>query len=144
MKKRLILLAGLGVGYVLGSRTGRQSYEKLKAQVQDLWSDPRVQETFDKANQTIRDRAPGVADAVKSATDKVTHAAGAASVAAGADDPAADGSAADETAEEVAVSEIDGDEDALPEPRFDKNPDVFGDPAHNLDDEGPAGVADDD
>ncbi|WP_309132774.1 hypothetical protein [Brevibacterium sp.] len=85
MKKRLILLAGLGVGYVLGSRTGRQSYERLKAQVQELWSDPRVQDTVDKANQSIRDKAPGVADAVQSAADKVTSAAaaGAAGAASG-------------------------------------------------------------
>ena len=75
MKKRLILLAGLGVGYILGSRTGRQSYEKLKAQLQELWTDPKVQETVDKANQSIREKAPAVADAVQSATDKVTAAA---------------------------------------------------------------------
>lgn len=75
MKKRLILLAGLGVGYVLGSRTGRQSYEKLKAQLQELWTDPKVQETVEKANQSIREKAPAVADAVQTATDKVTAAA---------------------------------------------------------------------
>lgn len=75
MKKRLILLAGLGVGYILGSRTGRQSYEKLKAQLQELWTDPKVQETVEKANQSIREKAPAVADAVQTATDKVTAAA---------------------------------------------------------------------
>ena len=77
MKKRLILLAGLGVGYVLGSRTGRQSYEKLKAQAQDLWTDPRVQDTVEKANQSIREKSPAVADAVQTAADKVNSAAGA-------------------------------------------------------------------
>ncbi|MCF2586676.1 YtxH domain-containing protein [Brevibacterium sp. UCMA 11752] len=76
MKKRLILLAGLGVGYVLGSRTGRQSYEKLKAQAQDLWADPRVQDTVEKANQSIREKSPAVADAVQTAADKVNSAAG--------------------------------------------------------------------
>lgn len=75
MKKRLILLAGLGVGYILGSRTGRQSYEKLKAQLQELWTDPKVQETVEMANQSIREKAPAVADAVQTATDKVTAAA---------------------------------------------------------------------
>lgn len=75
MKKRLILLAGLGVGYILGSRTGRQSYEKLKAQLQERWTDPKVQETVEKANQSIREKAPAVADAVQTATDKVTAAA---------------------------------------------------------------------
>ena len=36
MKKRLILLAGLGAGFILGSRAWRESYEKLKAQVERL------------------------------------------------------------------------------------------------------------
>lgn len=90
MKKRLILLAGLGVGFILGSRTGRQSYERLKAQAQDLWSDPRVQDTVEKANQSIREKSPAVADAVQTAADKVN-------AASGNDSP---------------VSEFDGDEDS--------------------------------
>ena len=75
MKKRLILLAGLGVGFILGSRTGRQSYERLKAQAQELWTDPRVQDTVEKANQSIREKSPAVADAVQTAADKVNAAA---------------------------------------------------------------------
>ena len=74
MKKRLILLAGLGVGFILGSRTGRQSYERLKAQAQELWTDPRVQDTVEKANQSIREKSPAVADAVQTAADKVNAA----------------------------------------------------------------------
>lgn len=65
MKKRLILLAGLGAGYVLGSRAGRQSYEKLKAQVQEWWGDPRVQETVSSVTETVKEKAPEVAEAVK-------------------------------------------------------------------------------
>ncbi|MGO1397377.1 MAG: YtxH domain-containing protein [Brevibacterium yomogidense] len=67
MKKRLILLAGLGVGFVLGSYSGRSSYEKLRAQVDQLWSDPRVQEQFQKAGDTVREKAPEVAAGVQSA-----------------------------------------------------------------------------
>ena len=58
MKKRLILLAGLGVGFVLGSYSGRSSYEKLRAQVDQLWSDPRVQEQFQKTGDTVPARRP--------------------------------------------------------------------------------------
>ena len=75
MKKRLILLAGLGVGYILGSRTGRQSYERLKAQAQDLWTDPRVQDTVEKANQSLREKSPAVADAMQTAAGAVQSAA---------------------------------------------------------------------
>ncbi|SDS00821.1 hypothetical protein SAMN04489752_0783 [Brevibacterium siliguriense] len=131
MKKRLILLTGLGVGFILGSRTGRQSYERLKAQAQDLWTDPRVQDTVEKANQSIREKSPAVADAVQTAADKVNAAAATSSP----------------------VSEFDGDEDSagakasggaavhVPSP---KAKDTVADPERHLDDEGPAGVADDD
>ncbi|WP_209370375.1 hypothetical protein [Brevibacterium renqingii] len=137
MKKRLILLAGLGVGFVLGSRTGRQSYERLKAQAQELWTDPRVQGTVEKANQSIREKSPAVADAVQTAADKVNAAA-----ATGAP-----------------VSEFDGDEDDQisvngpsstgSSPKIEHTSasearDSVGDPARHLDDEGPGGVADDD
>lgn len=136
MKKRLILLAGLGVGFILGSRTGRQSYERLKAQAQDLWTDPRVQDTVEKANQSIREKSPAVADAVQTAADKVNAAA----------------------STNTPVSEFDGDEDGAAASQGssagasknasddapEKAHDTFGDPERHLDDEGPAGVADDD
>ncbi|GAA4283496.1 hypothetical protein GCM10022261_10270 [Brevibacterium daeguense] len=67
MKKRLILLAGIGAGFVLGSRAGRQSYEKLKSQVEEWWSDPRVQDSIHKATDTVKEQAPAVAGKVQSA-----------------------------------------------------------------------------
>lgn len=128
MKKRLILLAGLGVGFVLGSRTGRQSYEKLKAQAQDLWTDPRVQDTVDKANQSIREKSPVVADAVQTAADKVNAAAGAGSAGSASSSGSASGST--DSKESAAASNKKGD--------------VLSDPERSLDDEGPAGVSDND
>ena len=122
MKKRLILLAGLGVGYVLGSRTGRQSYEKLKAQAQDLWTDPRVQDTVEKANQSIRDKSPAVADAVQTAADKVIAATGNGAAGAGA----GTGSAGSKPTGTPPVKD-----------------DVIADPERDLDDEGPAGLSED-
>lgn len=126
MKKRLILLAGLGVGYVLGSRTGRQSYEKLKAQAQDLWTDPRVQDTVEKANQSIRDRSPAVADAVQSAADKVNSAAGAGAAGAGAAGSKSTGAAGNKSTDTPEVKD-----------------DVIADPMRDIDDEGPAGLSED-
>ena len=124
MKKRLILLAGLGVGYVLGSRTGRQSYEKLKAQAQDLWTDPRVQDTVEKANQSIRDKSPAVADAVQTAADKVNAATGTGATGAA-------GAAGANTAGSKSTG--------VPKAKDD----VIGDPERDLDDEGPAGLSED-
>lgn len=86
MKKRLILLAGLGAGFVLGSYSGRSSYEKLRAQVDQLWSDPRVQEQFEKASDTVKEKAPQVAQAVKEKAPEVAagvQSAASSAVAAG-------------------------------------------------------------
>lgn len=148
MKKRLILLAGLGVGFVLGSRTGRQSYEKLKAQAQDLWTDPRVQDTVDKANQSIREKSPVVADAVQTAADKVNAAAGAGSTGTGAaagtagtDGAAGAGSAGSASSSGSASGSTDSKESAA---ASNKKGDVLSDPERSLDDEGPAGVSDND
>jgi hypothetical protein len=38
MKNKLILGAGLAVGFVLGSRAGRGSYEQLREAAQELWA----------------------------------------------------------------------------------------------------------
>ncbi len=74
MKGRLLLAAGIGVGFVLGSRAGRQSYEKLKGYAQDLWSDPKVQDRVSDVEDTVREKAPVVQDkaeqALKSAGEK--------------------------------------------------------------------------
>ncbi len=43
MKKRYVLLAGLAVGFVLGSRSGRQTYDKLKSEAEKVWNSPDVQ-----------------------------------------------------------------------------------------------------
>ena len=101
MKKRLILLAGLGAGFVLGSYSGRSSYEKLRAQVDQLWSDPRVQEQFQKAGDTVREKGPEVAQAVR---DKAPE------VAAGVQSAAADAvSAGREKFEDLTHGEDDED-----------------------------------
>lgn len=57
-------LAGLGVGYVLGARAGRQRYEQIMMQVTKLRENPQVQEQvtmlqmratdlFDKSKQKV-------------------------------------------------------------------------------------------
>ncbi|WP_210603583.1 hypothetical protein [Brevibacterium oceani] len=158
MKKRLILLAGLGVGFILGSRTGRQSYERLKAQAQDLWTDPRVQDTVDKANQSIREKSPAVADAVQTAADKV-NAAAATNSPVSEFDGDEDGSAASASSSAGAAKSTStgstgsaGGAKSTPKstPKsasksaHEKANDSIGDPERHLDDEGPAGLSDDD
>lgn len=165
MKKRLILLAGLGAGFVLGSYSGRSSYEKLRAQVDQLWSDPRVQEQFQKAGDTVREKGPEVAQAVKDKAPEVAagvQSAAANAVSAGrekfdnlthgeddADDPFA---GQPENAASVAAAAGAADSDGLDEAGLEAeaspedealstdgaDPDIISDPSTDPEDEGPA------
>lgn len=55
--RRLILLAGVAIGYILGAKAGRERYEQLADQASKVWSDPRVQTKVDE----VREQAPQVA-----------------------------------------------------------------------------------
>ncbi|MEV0380281.1 YtxH domain-containing protein [Nonomuraea sp. NPDC050643] len=44
MRYRMTFVLGLAVGYVLGSRAGRERYEQIKRSAQRVADNPRVQE----------------------------------------------------------------------------------------------------
>ncbi len=44
MIKRVVFVAGVGVGYLVGTPAGRRQLEKVKGWAGDVWRDPRVQE----------------------------------------------------------------------------------------------------
>jgi len=69
--RKLMLLAALAVGYMLGARAGRERYDQIMSLVAKVTNDPRVQEKAHQAVGLAKDQAPVVAD-------KVTHAASAA------------------------------------------------------------------
>lgn len=48
MRGKLGLVIGLGVGYVLGTRAGRERYEQIKAGAQRLWNLDPVQQQVGK------------------------------------------------------------------------------------------------
>jgi hypothetical protein len=50
------LMAGLGIGYVLGAKAGRGRYEQIKQSAQDVWNDPHVQSAVHKAEDVIEDK----------------------------------------------------------------------------------------
>lgn len=54
---KISLLIGAGVGYVLGTRAGREQYDKMAAQTQKLWRDPRVQKKTKQAQHAADDMA---------------------------------------------------------------------------------------
>lgn len=60
MKKKLIFGTGLAAGYVLGSRSGRAAYEKLKARASGLWESKPVQDKVAAATEAVKEKAPEV------------------------------------------------------------------------------------
>jgi hypothetical protein len=64
MRGKILLVVGLGVGYVLGARAGRGRYDEIVAKVQGIWNDPRVQKQVNNAGEFVKEKAPGVADFV--------------------------------------------------------------------------------
>ena len=71
MKGRILLVVGLGIGYVLGTRAGRGQYDKMAATASKLWNDPRVQKQVDTAQDFVKDKAPDVAEFVSDNAKKV-------------------------------------------------------------------------
>ena len=78
LKKKLLFVLGAAVGYVVGTRTGRQGYEKLKSQVGEVWQKPAVQDGIVRAEVFAEEKIPvvggTVSAAVKTAADSVTNA----------------------------------------------------------------------
>lgn len=75
--RKLTLLAALAVGYVLGTRAGRERYEQIMGTVEKVRQDPRVQEKTQQAVDVAKQQAPVVADKVTSAASTAASAAAA-------------------------------------------------------------------
>lgn len=61
--RKLIFVAGLAIGYVLGTRAGRERYERMREAAQRMTENPAVRNTVDSATQTgwqAASRAAGV------------------------------------------------------------------------------------
>jgi hypothetical protein len=57
MKGKLLFLAGTATGFVLGSKAGREAYERIRAKAQELWGDPGTQTVISQAETIARDAA---------------------------------------------------------------------------------------
>ena len=71
MKGKILFVAGLGLGYVLGTRAGREKYEELRQAALKVWNDPRVQKQVDAVEDFVKDKAPEVAEFVSDNARKV-------------------------------------------------------------------------
>ncbi|GAA3371293.1 YtxH domain-containing protein [Streptomyces sannanensis] len=54
MRYRLTFIAGMAVGYVLGTRAGRERYEKLKKSARQVAQNPALRNAVDSAAYTGR------------------------------------------------------------------------------------------
>jgi hypothetical protein len=68
MKAKLLFGTGMAAGFVLGSRSGRAAYEKIKARAAALWDSKPVQDKVAAATEAVKEKAPEV-------TDQLTEAA---------------------------------------------------------------------
>jgi gas vesicle protein len=86
MKRKLLLIVGLSIGYVLGARAGREKYDSLKEGAENLWRSPRVTKAREDVEAYARTQAPIVLDraevlagqaaaSVKNAADKTVSTA---------------------------------------------------------------------
>lgn len=73
MRGKILLVVGLGVGYVLGARAGRERYEEIVRSARGLWNDPRVQKQVNQAEDFVKDKAPEVAEYLSDGAKKVVR-----------------------------------------------------------------------
>ncbi len=71
MKFRTGLIIGLGVGYVLGARAGRERYEQIKTTVDGILGNENVQKVTAVADRTTRRAGTAAGNGVVSASNTV-------------------------------------------------------------------------
>lgn len=64
MKGKILFAVGLGVGYVLGTRAGRERYEQIRKGAEKIWNTPTVQQGVDTAKEFAASRVGDLSDVV--------------------------------------------------------------------------------
>ncbi|MPV49087.1 MULTISPECIES: YtxH domain-containing protein [unclassified Pseudactinotalea] len=72
MRSTLTFALGAGVGYVLGTRAGREKFDRMSAALRQAWETPAVQEQWGRASERI---AETVREQRASLTERAVHAA---------------------------------------------------------------------
>lgn len=60
MKGKLAFVLGAAVGYVLGTRAGRERYEQIKRGAQQVWETEPVQRGVEFVREAIDERTDGI------------------------------------------------------------------------------------
>jgi hypothetical protein len=71
MKGKILFVVGLGVGYVLGARAGRERYEQIRKAAEDVWNQPKVQEGVQTVKDFAMSRAGDVGETVLDGAKKL-------------------------------------------------------------------------
>lgn len=74
MKAKVAFVLGAGLGYVLGTRAGRETFDRMAERARAAWESPTVQEqverTSRRVSEAVRDQGAWVAEkAVNAAKD---------------------------------------------------------------------------
>ncbi len=73
MRGKLMLATGLAVGYVLGSRAGRERYEQISRAASRFWQSKPVQRQVHVVEDFAKDKAPEVVDFVSDNVKKIVR-----------------------------------------------------------------------
>ncbi|MFJ4761010.1 hypothetical protein ACIP1V_09580 [Kocuria marina] len=95
MIKRLAFVAGFGIGFVVGSASGRKSYESLRESALNTWNDPKVQAKVSEGTDWVKSEVPVVGEKLAEGAQKAAGTVGAKASegAAAVKDKAAQGAA---------------------------------------------------
>ena len=74
--RKITLLIGGAVGYVLGTRAGRERYEQIVSQAKGIWENPKVQEQATKAQDLAKKKGSEVQQKVSGSSDTTTSTTG--------------------------------------------------------------------
>lgn len=84
MRGKAGLVIGIGVGYVIGTRAGRERYEQIKTQWLKLWNADPVQKQVGKVTELAKSAALALPSTLWDSAVKVTKAATSSKGSAGA------------------------------------------------------------
>lgn len=76
MRGKLSLLIGLGAGYVLGTKAGRERYDQMAGKAKQVWRDPRVQDKAGKVQHVAQAKAGQAGHAVQEKVSEKASQAG--------------------------------------------------------------------
>lgn len=75
MKTKLTLLIGAGIGYVLGTRAGRERYDALVVKAKQAMNSEPAQEARAKVSEAVNEEAAKAREAVASAAASAAESA---------------------------------------------------------------------